>query len=298
MNPPSVDPSAITLKSIPVGDILPNPEQPRKKFDAGELKDLAESIRQNTLLQPIVVEGPYGPTNIYTIIDGERRWRASKIAGLKEIQCVIRPADDRSDKRLLLALVANLQRADLRPSEEGQAYKKLKELGQSNNAIALNLGINSARVVHRLRLLELGREIMDLIDGNELSKDLRLVTALMEIDDPGARVKTARALASRHAGINAGVEACRRVVEHLNSETISLAEIPALKLSVRKSGPISRPVWDAQAAIGRVPPWLLVEMCMRETCDACGLREVASQATCNGCTMVEMLQRMIKGTKK
>ena len=291
--------SPTSIQMIPVNKILPNPEQPRKHFDKIELAELAQSIKENGLIQAIIVEGPV--ENNYYIIDGERRLRATKLNGCKEIRCEVRTANldhKLAENKLVDAMIANLQRSDLKPCEEADAYQKLKRLGYSDVGISLKIGISSARVADRLRLLELEPDIRNLIDADKLSKDKRLVAALLEITDSPVRVKVAKSLADRNAGIKAGVEACQRVQAHLNSEKISKSEIPATRFAQIKSGPLNRPIYDAQAALGRVPPWPLVEICARETCDACGLREVASSTTCKGCAMVEMLQRMIGGIKQ
>lgn len=287
-----------TIQHLPVEKILRNPEQPRKEFDKGELQSLAESIKSHGLIQPIAVEGPVNGN--YFLIDGERRLRAHKLAGIKEIRCEVRtPEGQDSEKRLFQAMIANLQRSDLTPTEEARAYEKLRGMDYSNNQIALELGICAARVATRLKLLELEPEIQKLIDEKKLSKDDSLVEALLQIKDNSIRVKTAKSLADRKATAKQGVEACKRIVEHINSEKISADEVPGIKITFSKvNRPFSRPVYDAQSALGRVPPWPLVEICTRETCDACGLRDVASKTTCSGCTMVEMLQRMINGCIK
>jgi ParB family chromosome partitioning protein len=285
----------IMLKMLPVTQIEPNPEQPRRIFDQSELTDLSKSIKTNGLIQAISVEGPYGDK--YYIIDGERRWRATKLAMINEIRAEIHPATSDQVKRLQLALVANVQRSNLLPSEEAMAFQRLKEMGYSNNDIAIEVGVSSAHVVARLRMLKLGNKIMNLIDSGRLQKDPHLIDALLEIEDQTVMEKIAVSLANRSANVKSGVEACKRVMEHLRSEKILPSEIPAM-IFTQKKAVFSRPIYDAQAALGRVPPWPLVEISMRETCDACGLRDVASVVTCKGCAMVEILVRMIGGTVK
>lgn len=282
---------------IPIHQVQPNPEQPREVFDPKELAALSQSILNNGVIQPIVVE-PVGD-GTFLLHDGERRLRASKMAGLKTIPAVISPAlnGNGQKERLIRALVANIQRADLGPIEEARSYQKLIEMGYTRNQIGLELGISSARVASRLMLLLLDEPIQTLIEEGRLAKDNRLVDALLEIPDANARVKMARTLANRNATIKAGVEACARLAKTLQAERIGADEAPALRLSQQKAGTVRRPMWDAFAQVGKVPPWPLMEIATRDTCNRCGLRDVASATTCKGCALVELLREMIGSTQ-
>lgn len=284
---------------LPLEVILPNPEQPRTEFDPKELEALAESIRENGVIQPIVVE-PAG-NGMYFLHAGERRTRAARMAGLKTIPAVITPAlnGDGQEKRLVRALVENLQRTDMNPIEEARGYQRMLDLGYTRNDIALKLGISAKRVVDRLELLGLEPDIQNLIGDGKLSKDLRLVKALMEIPDPTARVKTAKALSERNATVAAGVAACQKIASTLDTEsnTIEGGQAPAMHLATRKAGPPNRAMWNAFAQVGKTPPWPLMEICVRDTCDRCGLRDMASAQTCKGCALVELLAQMIGKAK-
>lgn len=284
------------MSLIAIDKILPNPEQPRVVFDKAELQGLAESIRENGVIEPVVVEEA---GKNYILHDGERRVRAARMVGLTEIEASVVPGLNGAGKtdRLMRAMVANLQRADLNPIEEAQAYRRMiDELGMSQMGIARRLGISTARVPQRLKLLELEPEIRKEIAAGRLSKDLRLITALLEIPGSAARVKTARTLAERNTSIKAGIEACQRVTGALSEARIGPTEVPAIRLAVRKAGAVNRPMWDAFAQAGKVPPWLLVEICIRNVCDRCGLRESASATVCRGCALVEMLDELIGKT--
>lgn len=288
---------------LPIDRILPNPEQPRKNFDQGSLNELAQSIREHGVIQAILVEGPYIVSKVesWFLIDGERRLRAAKLAGQTTIKSEVRAPfkdDEKRDSRLILATVANLQRKDLSPIEEARSMKALKDAGYSNVKIGLRLGISTPRVVSRLRLLELDAAIQEEIEKGRLPKDIRVVDALLEIPDPGARIKVAKSLADRNASVIACTDACNRVMEHIRAERIPETETPAIRLTCRKVGEINRPVYDAIAAVGKVPPWLLVEICAKDVCNYCGLRDTASVSTCRGCTLVEFLTRMIGRTNQ
>ncbi len=128
--------------NIPINKIRPNPRQPRTIFDADELQELAQSIRENGIIQPIVVEQD---KDGYTLVAGERRWRAAKIAGMKEIEAVVRPpSNHRGSQRLAHALIENVQRSAMGPVDEARAYQELvNELGTAD-AVAKKVGVSTA----------------------------------------------------------------------------------------------------------------------------------------------------------
>lgn len=138
------------LTEIDVARIEPNPRQPRQRFDRGELEELAGSIRLHGVVQPLVVTA--AGDDRYRIVVGERRWRAAQLANLERVPVVIREASDR--QTLELALVENVQRADLNPLEEAQAYQRLiQESGMSQTAVAEAVGKSRVAVANTLRLL-------------------------------------------------------------------------------------------------------------------------------------------------
>ena len=143
-----------------------NPNQPRKVFNEEELAELADSIRQQGIIQPIIAEDAGDGT--YTIIAGERRARAARLAGLKEVPVVLRKYSD--EKRMVVSLIENIQRANLNPIEEAQAYKQLADLESlSQEDVAARVGKNRATVANALRLLKLPAEMQESIKKNELS---------------------------------------------------------------------------------------------------------------------------------
>ena len=159
-----------------------NPGQPRKNFDEGELAELADSIRQQGIIQPIIAEDAGDGT--YIIIAGERRTRAARMAGLTEVPVILRKYSD--EKRMEVSLIENIQRADLNPIEEASAYRQLMELqGLSQDEVAARVGKNRATVANSLRLLRLPAEMQESIKKNELSPGH--ARAILSI--PGARVQ-------------------------------------------------------------------------------------------------------------
>jgi ParB family transcriptional regulator, chromosome partitioning protein len=147
--------------------VEPNPEQPRRDFDAAALVALGESIRTHGLLHPIVVEGA-GPT--YRLVAGERRLRAVRLAGLPLIQAIVRPAAESARQSLETALTENLARADLSPMEEAAAYSRMADaFGMSHEAIALRLGRSRPAISNTIRLLALPAPIQRAVAQGTLS---------------------------------------------------------------------------------------------------------------------------------
>ena len=167
-------------RSLPIAQIQPNRLQPRTEFDDSQLEELAASIRAQGLIQPLIVS-PTGK-GTYTIVAGERRWRAAQRAGLTVVPVVVRQVRD--DRELLeLALVENLQRSDLNPMEEAEAYRTLQENFQlSQEEIAARVGKARPAVANTLRLLKLPPAIQDFLRSGRLTAGQ--VRPLLAINDP------------------------------------------------------------------------------------------------------------------
>lgn len=168
--------------SVPIGELRPNRFQPRMNFDTPALAELAASIQIQGVVQPIVVTPRDGGG--YTIIAGERRWRAARQAGLKEVPVVVRTVD--SDREMFeLALVENLQRADLNPVEEAQAYKRLlEEFHLKQEDVATRVGKGRSTITNALRLLGLPAEVQDLLrTGSLTAGQVRPLLALESADE-------------------------------------------------------------------------------------------------------------------
>ena len=155
-----------TITLLPLHKVEPNPLQPRKDFDPEALQALADSIAEHGLIQPLTVRE--GPDGYYQIIAGERRWRAARLAGLEEIPVTVIEADDR--KVMELALVENLQRADLNPMEEAAGFQTLmEEYGLTQDETARRVGKSRSAVANSLRLLSLNGELAELVRSGTLS---------------------------------------------------------------------------------------------------------------------------------
>jgi ParB family transcriptional regulator, chromosome partitioning protein len=158
---------ASTRQELPIDAIAPNPFQPRKDFSPQELEDLANSIREKGVVQPIIVRPR--PNGVYEVVVGERRLRASKLAGLAQIPVIIRDVEDLES--LELALIENIQRQDLNPVEEARAYQQLLTQFQlSQEDMAQKVGKDRSSVANTLRLLKLPAPVLEMVEKGLLSE--------------------------------------------------------------------------------------------------------------------------------
>lgn len=179
--PKSVNPD----RMVPIEHVTRNPKNPRRTFDESELQDLSSSIRQHGIVQPVVVR-PRGHDQ-FEIIAGERRWRAAQLAGLIEIPIIVRDVDDRT--ALEIAIVENVQRADLNPLEEALGYDQLiAEHGYTQNDLGEIIGKSRSHVANSLRLLKLPEPVRDMLAGGSLSAGH--ARALITTSDPVALART------------------------------------------------------------------------------------------------------------
>ena len=195
--------------------IYANPRQPRRHFEAAALEQLAASIREHGILQPLLVseDGRGG----YLLLAGERRWRAAQLAGLKAVPAVIREQVD-SRRELEMALVENLQRKDLTPMEEARAYEELRrQEGLSQAEIAARVGFERSTISNSLRLLKLPDEIQQMLDAGELSAG------------------HARAL------VNQDIDVQRELAKTVVSEGLSVRELERILAAGRERAAEARP---------------------------------------------------------
>ena len=171
---------------VKVALIEPNQSQPRKKFDQEQMEELAESIKLHGVLQPLLVQKKDG---LYEIIAGERRWRAAKLAGLKEVPVVIRQYTPQESMEV--ALIENLQREDLNPIEEAKAYQRLiQEFGLKQEEIAAKVAKNRTTITNAMRLLKLDEGIQNMVIENVISSGH--ARALLGLEDPEMQLKAAK----------------------------------------------------------------------------------------------------------
>ena len=174
------------VNSLKISQVEPNPNQPRKTFDQEKLHALSDSIAEHGLLQPIAVKK--NENGFYTIIAGERRWRAAKMAGLKEIPAVVYDFDDKAVAEL--SLIENLQREDLNPIEEALGYERLsKEFEMTQDEISKSIGKSRSAITNTMRLLNLSPSVRNLVEQLEISAGH--ARTLLAIEDKELQEKTA-----------------------------------------------------------------------------------------------------------
>lgn len=195
------------LREVDIDLIEPNNVQPRTRFDETQLEELAQSIKTNGVVQPILVRKTNGGR--YQIVAGERRWRAAQRAGLQRIPSVIRDVPD--DKMLELALIENIQRQELNAIEEAYAYKRLIEtFNLTQETVAQRVGRDRTFVTNYLRLLRLPEDIQLLVEENKLS--MGHARALLGIDDANKQREIARGIIDRNLSVRDTERAVKRVV--------------------------------------------------------------------------------------
>ncbi len=207
------------LRRVSVDAISANPRQPRTHFDPDALQELADSIREMGLIQPLIVQqvpdvdGAGRPTR-YQLITGERRWRAARLAGLQHVDVIVKDATPM--EMLELALVENIQRADLNPLEEAGAYDQLqREFGLTQERIAERVGRSRVSVTNALRLLRLPEEIKTALTDGTLSEGH--ARALLMLDDEDEQMLAFHAVLKKHLSVRQTEEWVRRMQAAVDS---------------------------------------------------------------------------------
>ena len=214
---PEAEVEASEFRRVPVAQVHPNPSQPRKDFDTERLEELAASIREVGILQPIVVRA--SGENTYTIVAGERRFRAAKLAELPEIPILLRTDD--SDVGLLTeALIENVQREDLGPLEVAAGYKQLLEdFGLTHEQVASRVGKSRPTVTNAIRLLQLPASIQGMLERGELAPGH--ARPLLTLDDSAFAAHIAEKTAAEGWSVRQVEEAVRARVEGTDQPEVS-----------------------------------------------------------------------------
>ena len=204
------EPSEVELDSI-----VPGPMQPRTSFDEASLQGLAESIRAHGIVQPLLVRRR---GDGYELIAGERRWRAAKLAGLSRVPIVIKDVPDES--LLEIALIENIQREDLNPIEEAQAYKKLIEnVGLTQEALASRVGRDRSYITNYLRLLRLPEDLQQLVKQGRLSTGH--ARTLLALTQPDVQRRVARQIIDGGLSVRATEHLVHKVIEQKPARTVA-----------------------------------------------------------------------------
>lgn len=270
-------------KMVDIGKIIPNPEQPRKHFDSKEIESLAASMESPVgLVQPITLEND--GSDIYILVDGERRYRAARLLGWASIEAVIRPISNHAgSERLLAAFVANEQRTNMNPMELAKAYQILLDQLGSIQEVARVTGKSEATINPHLQLLKFEPQIQALFERSTLIVTTRVTAALKRLD-PEQRLQVANIAATRAVSEPVLLALCTRVSKKLPARRAYTS--PERVAPVDAGGHFD--------AMNMVPTKMLpvdVIATAHETCQACALYDMASAMTCRECPMVFFLRR-------
>jgi ParB family chromosome partitioning protein len=216
------------LTELPLETIHPNPRQPRKRHDSEAAHGLADSVRVQGVIQPVVVRRR--PAGGFELIAGERRWRAAREAGLPTVPAIVREADDRDS--LLLALVENVARENLSPVEEARACALLvDELGLSLGDVSERVGRSKPAVSNRMRLLELSDDVLAMVERGELSEGH--ARAVLAVPDQDGRRRLAREIVKKGLSVRAAEQRARWAGARQKPRVKNAPIDPALSARVR-----------------------------------------------------------------
>ncbi|MEI6512882.1 MAG: ParB/RepB/Spo0J family partition protein [bacterium] len=224
------------VRQVPLTQITANPHQPRRLFEPAQLHELAESIKLVGVLQPIIVRQT--GNDQYELVAGERRLRASELAGLQSIPVIVRTAD--SQAMLEMALIENLQRQDISAIDAAWAYKKLiDEFGLTHEQVATRLGKSRSAITNALRLLQLPEEARTLLGAGKITEGH--ARALLSVNDPEVR---------------------RSLLQEVTDKSLSVRQAEKRAKELTKPSTLSKP--SIQVPIGNDPEWKTLERRLRE----------------------------------
>lgn len=231
--------NAASETKLPIEDIVPNPNQPRIHFNETELRELSESIQEHGVLQPLLVR-KHG--NGYEIIAGERRYQASKLAGLDELPVIIKDVDD--EQMLALALIENLQRSDLNPVEEAKGYRQLIDAsGMTQEALSKAVSKSRSAITNSLRLLDLPEVVQQMIFEGKLTAGH--ARAILAIPYEDARIK----LAEKVVAEGLSVRATENLAPLFSAGETPKTTRPATPQSFKKAARVLRRVFNTNVRV-------------------------------------------------
>jgi ParB family chromosome partitioning protein len=241
-----LEPVAVELLELPVDAIHPNPRQPRRRFEPEASSGLAESVRRQGVIQPLLVRSR--AAGGYEIVAGERRWRAAREAGRATVPAVVREADDR--ETLLLGLVENVAREQLTPIEEARAYAVLiDEFGLTLGDVAERVGRSKPTVSNRIRLLELPDDVLGMVERGQLSEGH--ARAVLAVPDHEGRRRLAREIVRRGLSVRAAEQRAKWAGARRRPRVRATPVDPALAERVREAF-VRLTGFHARVATGRV----------------------------------------------
>lgn len=241
----------VVIKQIPLAQIGANPDQPRKTFHDSELNDLAASIKEKGVLQPILLRSVTGRPYNYEIVAGERRFRASKLAGLNEIPAVVKKLDD--NNAMEIALIENVQRENLDPMEEAAAYKNLIDKCNYEMAdVSRLIGKSESYIRNSMRLMALPESVRRMVSNGDISASHARTIAVA--DDPE---KLAREIVNKKMSVADTERAVKNVKRtgkgrQITNKTIAAADIKKMEATIQKSLKVPAKIIERRGGAGQI----------------------------------------------
>ncbi len=241
----------VVIKQIPLAQIGANPDQPRKTFRESELQDLAASIREKGVLQPILLRAVAGRPYNYEIVAGERRFRASKMAGLTEIPAVVKKLDD--NNAMEIALIENVQRENLDPVEEAAAYKNLIEKCNYDMAdVSRLIGKSDSYIRNSMRLLDLPESVRQMVINGEISASHARTIAVAENPEKLAREIVAKKMSVADAGTLVKNTKRAGKCRQISNKTIATNDIKRMENDIKKSLGVPAKIVERRGGAGQI----------------------------------------------
>lgn len=298
--------TTITTQVIHVctSNIERNPKQPRQRFNNKELEQLTISVREHGIIQPLIV-APSSKPDVYILVAGERRLIAARRANLETVPVIIRNVANEQEM-LILALVENVDRAEMTPVEEGDAYLVLRSQGMSNAEIARKVGVNDVHVGNCIFCAELPQKTRELMNKNQLFISNQFVSIMHDIAEisPKACDEVAQQIADTQPALKIAKKTATTVLNHLTTvkpakdkkkkRNIFEAASNLADLDIDEDQPPLPNKWNVLKEAGQLPPWQMVTDAAVNICTGCDLYGFASHPICSACTAARMLAQLAK----
>jgi len=282
-----------------------NPRQPREWFNSEELEQLAISIREHGVIQPLIVT-PSSKPDVYILIAGERRLIAARRVNLETVPVIVRDVAN-EEEMLILALVENVDRSEMTPVEEGNGYLALRAQGMSNAEIARKVGVTDARVGNCISCAALPEKTRALINKGQLFISNQFISRLRDIAEISQKVcdEVAQQIADTQPALKVANKTATTVLNQLSAlkhekkpakrkKNIFDAASKLSELDIDESQPPSPSKWDVLKEAGLLPPWTMVTEAALTICAGCDLYGFASHPICSACTAARMLAQLAK----
>ena len=280
---------------IPRRLIIANKDQPRKYFDDETIKELAESVKDKGVIEPLIV-GPADANGNYPLIAGERRLRAATMADIEEVPAVIRVSNDDDE----VALIENVHREDLNPVDLGLAFKSQLRKYKNVAAMARALHVTRKTIDDAMLFVKADVEVQEMVARREFPRTPNVMYALLNIKDKEQRIGAAKAISSQRLTVDQSLKLLKKLGSGQKTKVGSnkkSSSIPAFY--VADVSDIELKAWSAVRQAGLVPPWLLFVKSADHTCHDCGFGHAPNAVSiCESCPMSKHIKRLMESVKE